>query len=251
MSSGWGALAAKAVDQWIDVGSAYFSNTSNRHAQRRAYEYASALQRQAQEWSEHMSNTAHQREKADLLAAGINPLFTATGGSGATAYAGMSGTPVNQNPSQGVQGDIGDALRLAMEQKANNALIEKTKAEKEKIEEEKKAIKDKNERENKGTKQGLITEIRNKIPNIKYKLDTNAEVVNAKAKSIKENLKENIKNKYPNIYNKIKYYKNRYDYYSNNGGYFNVKNRQNANQVKILDSKENVPFEIIKKLPRN
>lgn len=60
-----------------------------------------------------MSRTAHQREKADLIAAGINPILTAKYG-GATTPAGAQAQI--QNPAEGL-GGIGSAYDALQQQK--------------------------------------------------------------------------------------------------------------------------------------
>lgn len=88
----WGALAGAV----LPMASSMFSGMSSAKGAEKQNKQSMKMMKKQMEWQEYMSNTAHQREVADLRAAGLNPILSATGGMGASTPSGSSAPIVNE-----------------------------------------------------------------------------------------------------------------------------------------------------------
>lgn len=98
---------------WGAIGGAAISTIGSLIGGKRQQDASQDMAREQMAFQERMSSTAHQREVADLRAAGLNPILSAHGG--ASSPSGAMGTAVNY---------IGDAARAGVSSAMEGARLE-------------------------------------------------------------------------------------------------------------------------------
>lgn len=99
--------ASPSGADWLNAGLSAASAYASYRGQKTANEANVGSAREQMDFQERMSSTAHQREVADLKAAGLNPILSGTGGAGASSPSGASAT--NQ------QNELGAGVSTALE----------------------------------------------------------------------------------------------------------------------------------------
>lgn len=95
---GWGELVGAAAGHLWDAGNLKRQNSANK-----------AATREARAWEGMMAATSHQREVKDLVKAGLNPVLSAMGGSGAAT----PNSPVFHAESES-PGNTAERIRIAL-----------------------------------------------------------------------------------------------------------------------------------------
>lgn len=122
--------AMSRVKQMTDANNAYSALQAKEQRDWQEAQNQKAMDFNAREaaknrdWQEYMSNTAHQRETADLIAAGLNPILSANSGASTP-----SGSAASGMTSSGAKGDTDTSGSAALVHILGNIIDNQTKME--------------------------------------------------------------------------------------------------------------------------
>ena len=110
-NNAWSAQQAAGLRDW------------QQQQNQQAMEFNAAEASKNRDWQKMMSDTAHQREIKDLIAAGLNPILSVTGGQGAAVGSGSQASGVT---SSGAMGGTDESGAMAIVSLLGNLLGSQT-----------------------------------------------------------------------------------------------------------------------------